>query len=43
MRVGGRRVITMPPDDAFGPGGEPDIGLPADTDLIVVAELFGLY
>jgi peptidylprolyl isomerase len=43
MRVGGRRVITMPPDDAFGPGGEPDIGLPADTDLIVVAELFGSY
>lgn len=43
MRVGGRRVITMPPDDAFGPGGEPEIGLPANTDLIVVAELFGLY
>jgi FKBP-type peptidyl-prolyl cis-trans isomerase len=43
MRVGGRRVITMPPEDAFGAGGEPEIGLPANTDLIVVAELFGLY
>jgi peptidylprolyl isomerase len=43
MRVGGRRVITMPPDEAFGPGGDPQLGLPANTDLIVVAELFGLY
>jgi peptidylprolyl isomerase len=43
MRVGGRRVITMPPDDAFGAAGEPEIGLPANTDLIVVAELFGYY
>ena len=43
MRVGGRRMITMPPDEAFGPGGDPQLGLPANTDLIVVAELFGLY
>jgi peptidylprolyl isomerase len=43
MRVGGRRMITMPPDQAFGPGGDPQLGLPANTDLIVVAELFGLY
>ena len=43
MRIGGRRVITMPPDQAFGPGGDPQLGLPANTDLIVVAELFGLY
>ena len=43
MRVGGRRVITMPFDEAFGPGGDPQLGLPANTDLIVVAELFGLY
>ena len=41
MRVGGRRMITMPPDQAFGPGGDPQLGLPANTDLIVVAELFG--
>lgn len=43
MGVGGRRVITMPPDEAFGPGGDPQLGLPANTDLIVVAELFGLF
>ena len=43
MRIGGRRVITMPPDEAFGPGGDPQLGLPANTDLIAVAELFGLY
>jgi len=43
MRVGGRRVITIPFDEAFGPGGDPQLGLPANTDLIVVAELFGMY
>jgi FKBP-type peptidyl-prolyl cis-trans isomerase len=43
MRVGGRRMITMPPDQAFGPGGDPQLGLPANTDLIVVAEMFGLF
>jgi FKBP-type peptidyl-prolyl cis-trans isomerase len=43
MRIGGRRVITMPPDEAFGPGGDPQLGLPANTDLIAVAELFGFY
>ena len=43
MRVGGRRLLTLPPDEAFGPGGDPELGLPANTDLIVVAELFGFY
>ncbi len=43
MRVGGRRLLTLPPDEAFGPGGDPELGLPANTDLIVVAELFGMY
>lgn len=43
MQVGGRRMITMPPDQAFGPGGDPQLGLPANTDLIVVAEMFGLF
>ena len=33
----------IPPDDAFGPDGDEQLGLPADTDLIVVAELFGAY
>ncbi len=43
MRVGGMRVITMPPAEAFGEEGNASIGLPADTDVIVVAELVGVY
>ena len=41
--VGTMRVITMPPVSAFGVGGEPSLGLPAGTDLIVVAEVVGVY
>jgi peptidylprolyl isomerase len=43
MQVGGMRVITMPPSLAFGPDGVPDAGLPGDSDVIIVAELVGLY
>ncbi len=42
-RVGGTRVLTLPPDLAFGPQGDPGLGLPAGTDLIVVAEVVGTY
>ena len=42
-RVGGTRVLTLPPDLAFGPDGEPGLGLPAGADLIIVAEVFGVY
>ena len=42
-KVGTLRVIKMPPADAFGPDGEPSLGLPAATDLIVVAEVVGVY
>ena len=42
-RVGGTRVITMPPEEAFGEGGRPLLGLPPDTDVIVVAEVLGAY
>ncbi len=41
--VGSTRVIAMPPDAAFGPDGEPGLGLPAGVDLIVVAEVLGVY
>jgi peptidylprolyl isomerase len=41
--VGSTRVITIPPDQAFGPDGEPGLGLPAGVDLIVVAEVMGVY
>lgn len=41
--VGTLRVIRMPPDLAFGPEGDASLGLPAGTDLIVVAEVVGVY
>ncbi len=43
MRVGGRRAITIPPELAFGAEGNPQGGLPADTDIIVLVELLGAY
>jgi FKBP-type peptidyl-prolyl cis-trans isomerase/predicted small secreted protein len=43
MRVGGRRIISIPPDLAFGDSGNTDIGLPPGVDLIVVADLVGVY
>jgi len=43
MAVGGQRVIVMPPDDAFGAAGQGNIGLPADTDLVAVVEVVGVY
>lgn len=41
--VGSRRVMAMPPALAFGETGEPGLGLPAGTDLIVVADIVGAY
>jgi FKBP-type peptidyl-prolyl cis-trans isomerase len=43
MAVGGRRAIVIPPDDAFGPDGNPQMGLPAGTDMIVVIDLLGAF
>jgi len=43
MKVGGRRAIIVPPEDAFGPDGNPQLGLPAGTDMIIVVDLLGLY
>jgi peptidylprolyl isomerase len=43
MKVGGRRVITIPPEDAFGPDGNPELGLPAGSDMIVVVDLLGAF
>lgn len=41
--VGSLRVMAMPPELAFGEGGETSLGLPPGTDLIVVAEIVGVY
>lgn len=43
MKVGGRRAIIVPPADGFGPDGNPDLGLPAGTDMILVVDLLGVY
>ncbi len=43
MKVGGRRAIIIPPEDGFGPDGNPQGGLPADTDMIFVIELVATY
>jgi peptidylprolyl isomerase len=42
MQVGGRRAITIPYGPLFGEEGQQEIGLPAQTDLVVVADLFAL-
>lgn len=41
--VGSMRLLTMPPELAFGPDGEPSLGLPAGTDLIAIVEVVGAY
>lgn len=41
--VGTLRVITVPPEDGFGPNGDTSLGLPADTDLVVVVDVIGVY
>lgn len=43
MNVGGRRAITIPPVDGFGEDGNPEGGLPIDTDMIFLIELLGTY
>ena len=43
MKVGGRRAIIVPPADAFGPDGNPQLGLPAGSDMIIVVDLLGVY
>lgn len=43
MKIGGRRAITVPPADAFGPDGNPQLGLPAGSDMIIVVDLLGAF
>jgi peptidylprolyl isomerase len=43
MKVGGRRQVDIPFAAAFGPEGNPDLGLPASTDLIMVIDLVAAY
>ena len=43
VRVGSTIAVVMSPDDAFGPEGEAQIGLPAGVDLIAIVEIVGVY
>lgn len=41
--VGTMRLLVMPPELAYGEAGDTTLGLPAGTDLIVVADVVGVY
>ena len=43
MKVGGRRQLTIPFNDAFGTDGNSDMKLPASTDLVVVIDLLSSF
>jgi peptidylprolyl isomerase len=42
MKLGGTRVIVMPPESFLGPEGNPQSGLPADPDVIMVVRAVGV-
>jgi peptidylprolyl isomerase len=39
MKVGGRRQLVIAPADAFGPSGNPNVGLPPGADMIMIVDL----
>ncbi len=43
MKVGGVRKIVIPAADAFGTEGSEQVGVPANTDLVMVVKLAALY
>ena len=43
MKVGGVRKIVIPAADAFGEEGSKEVGLPPNTDLVMVVKLAALY
>jgi peptidylprolyl isomerase len=43
MSVGGRRQVAVPFLLAFGEAGNPDFGLPASTDMVIVIDLVAIY
>lgn len=43
MKVGGRRLITVPYEEAYGEEGRPTMGLPAETDVMIFVQLVAAY
>lgn len=43
MKVGGRRQVRVPFADAWGAEGQQAIGLPAETDIVVVIDLLAAF
>jgi peptidylprolyl isomerase len=43
MKVGGRRQVIIPYADAFGAAGNPQLSLPASTDLILIVDLVAVF
>ncbi|TPW11625.1 MAG: peptidyl-prolyl cis-trans isomerase [Acidimicrobiaceae bacterium] len=43
MHVGGRRQVVVPYILAFGDAGNPDLGLPEKTDMVLVLDLIAAY
>jgi peptidylprolyl isomerase len=43
MKVGGRRQLHVPFAEAWGPEGQTEIGLPAETDVIIVVDLLATF
>jgi len=43
MRPGGRRAITVPYADAFGDQGMPQMGLPPETDLVIIVDMLAVF
>jgi peptidylprolyl isomerase len=43
MKVGGRRVVTIPFEQSFGAAGNEQLGLPAEVDLVVIIDLIAVY
>lgn len=43
MQVGGRRIVTIPFEDAWGADGNEGLGLPPSTDLVLVIDVLAAY
>jgi FKBP-type peptidyl-prolyl cis-trans isomerase len=43
MKVGGRREMTIPFEEAFGEPGNEQVGVPASTDVILVVDLLAVF